>query len=47
VRERYIPEFGVAADRRRFTFAGHAYFLQNRHLGRARSNETAELVTDL
>ena len=34
VREAYIPEFGVARDRRRFAFAGYAYFLQNRHLGR-------------
>ena len=35
VRGQYIPEFGVGADRRRFIFAGHAYFLQNRHLARA------------
>jgi hypothetical protein len=35
VRGQYIPEFGVTADRRRFIFAGHAYFLQNRQLGRA------------
>ena len=35
VRGAYIPEFGVARDRRRFVFAGYAYFLQNRHLGRA------------
>jgi hypothetical protein len=35
VRTAYIPEFGVARDRRRFVFAGYAYFLQNRHLGRA------------
>jgi len=47
VRSQYIPEFGVAADRRRFTFAGHVYFLQNRHLGRARPTDTAELVADL
>jgi hypothetical protein len=33
VRGEYIPEFGVARDRRRFYFAGYAYFLQNRHLG--------------
>jgi hypothetical protein len=32
-RHEYIPEFGVASDRRRFFFAGYAYFLQNRHLG--------------
>ena len=35
VRAEYIPEFGVSHDRRRFYFAGYAYFLQNRHLGRA------------
>lgn len=35
VRPNYIPEFGVARDRQRFYFAGYAYFLQNRHLGRA------------
>jgi hypothetical protein len=34
VRAAYIPEFGVARDRSRFAFAGYAYFLQNRHLGR-------------
>jgi hypothetical protein len=43
VRSEYIPEFGVGADRRRFMFAGYAYFLQNRHLGRARS-ESGSLV---
>jgi hypothetical protein len=37
VRTEYIPEFGVAADRSRFLFAGYAYFLQNPHLGRAAS----------
>jgi hypothetical protein len=37
VRAEYIPEFGVTGDRRRFYFAGYAYFLQNRRLGRARS----------
>jgi hypothetical protein len=36
VRHAYIPEFGVSAARRRFYFAGYAYFLQNRHLGRTR-----------
>jgi hypothetical protein len=34
VRGEYIPEFGVARDRRRFFFAGYAYFLQNPQLGR-------------
>jgi hypothetical protein len=34
VRHEYIPEFGVSAERRRFLFAGYAYFLQNPHLGR-------------
>lgn len=38
VRAEYIPEFGVTRERRRFLFAGHAYFLQNRHLGRTRSD---------
>lgn len=37
VRTDYIPEIGVTRDRRRFYFAGYAYFLQNRHLGRATS----------
>ena len=36
-RDEYIPEFGVSRDRRRFFFAGYAYFLQNRHLGAART----------
>lgn len=36
VRSAYIPELGVAPDGRRFFFAGYAYFLQNRHLGRRR-----------
>lgn len=36
-RAEYIPEFGVTATRRRFFFAGYAYFLQNRHLGRTRT----------
>lgn len=34
VHDAYIPEFGVTAARQRFLFAGYAYFLQNRHLGR-------------
>lgn len=34
VRADYIPEFGVSSSRRRYYFAGYAYFLQNRHLGR-------------
>jgi hypothetical protein len=34
VRREYIPEFGVSRQRRRFYFAGYAYFLQNRQLGR-------------
>ena len=37
VRSEYIPEFGVARDRSRFLFAGYAYFLQNRHLGKVAS----------
>jgi hypothetical protein len=37
VRAEYIPEFGVTREKRRFYFAGHAYFLQNRHLGKAAS----------
>jgi hypothetical protein len=40
-RGHYIPEFGVTAERRRFLFAGYAYFLQNRHLGRARPDTSA------
>jgi hypothetical protein len=32
----YIPEFGVNRERRRFFFAGYAFFLQNPHLGHAR-----------
>ena len=43
VRSEYIPEFGVARDRSRFLFAGYAYFLQNRHLGKAASS-TSERV---
>jgi hypothetical protein len=43
VRSEYIPEFGVARDRSRFMFAGYAYFLQNRHLGKAASS-TSERV---
>ena len=38
VREEYIPELGVSRERRRFFFAGYAYFLQNTHLGRRRSD---------
>jgi hypothetical protein len=41
VRAEYIPELGVGRDRRRFLFAGYAYFLQNRHLGRARPETSA------
>lgn len=44
VRTAYIPEFGVARDRRRFVFAGYAYFLQNRHLGRASGEIGAEVA---
>ena len=42
----YIPEFGVARDRSRFLFAGYAYFLQNRHLGKvaASTGDRAELT---
>jgi hypothetical protein len=42
VRAEYIPEFGVSADRRRFLFAGHIYFLQNRHLGRTRPEPASD-----
>jgi len=38
VRSEYIPEFGVARNRSRFLFAGYAYFLQNRHLGKVASS---------
>ena len=41
VRAEYIPEFGVTGDRRRFYFAGYAYFLQNRRLGQPRSSAAA------
>ena len=41
VRQEYIPELGVARDGRRFLFAGYAYFLQNRHLGRAKPETSA------
>ena len=34
VRARYLPEFGVGPDRRRFTFAGWLHFQKNPHLGR-------------
>src|SRR5262245_16244551 len=40
VRAEYIPEFGVTPEKRRFFFAGYAYFLQNRQLGRSRSSPT-------
>jgi hypothetical protein len=46
VRSEYIPEMGVARDRRRFLFAGYAYFLQNRHLGRVKPEPTAESVIE-
>ncbi len=42
VRAAYIPEFGVDRDRKRFLFAGYAYFLQNRHLGKVASPNGAE-----
>ena len=38
VRAEYIPEFGVSRGRNRFLFAGYAYFLQNRHLGKVASS---------
>lgn len=38
VRAEYVPELGVSRERRRFFFAGYAYFLQNPHLGRRRSD---------
>jgi hypothetical protein len=44
VRAEYIPEFGVARDRRRFLFSGYAYFLQNRHLGKAAPVTGGEVV---
>ena len=46
VRGEYIPEFGVTRGRQRFYFAGYAYFLQNRALGRARP-ERPDPVADL
>ena len=46
VRTEYIPEFGVNGARRRFFFAGYAYFLQNRSLGRARTHR-GDPVADL
>jgi hypothetical protein len=33
VRERYVPEFGLGADRRRFTYAGHARYRGDRREG--------------
>jgi hypothetical protein len=39
-RDDYIPEFGVSRDRRRYFFAGYAYFLQNRHLAQAHGRPT-------
>jgi hypothetical protein len=44
IRTEYIPEFGVAADRSRFVFAGYAYFLQNRHLGRVESSTGVDVA---
>jgi len=41
VRDEYIPEVGVNRTRTRFLFAGYAYFLQNRHLGRSSSTPGA------
>jgi hypothetical protein len=43
VRDSYIPEVGVARDRRCFYFAGYAYFQQNRHLGKAPGGVAAPL----
>jgi len=43
-RHEYIPEFGVSRDRRRFFFAGYAYFLQNPHLGHA-PHSTSDRLT--
>ena len=45
VRSEYIPEFGVSRGRSRFLFAGYAYFLQNRHLGKVASSTDAQVVS--
>jgi len=45
IRSEYIPEFGVARDRTRFFFAGYAYFLQNRHLGKGASSTGLDVRT--
>jgi hypothetical protein len=34
VRSRYIPEFGVGPDAKRFAFTGYLYFLQHPELGK-------------
>lgn len=45
VRAAYIPEFGVTRERSRFVFAGYAYFLQNRHLGKIESSPGDDAVS--
>jgi len=45
VRSEYIPEFGVSRGRNRFLFAGYAYFLQNRHLGKVASPTDDQVVS--
>ena len=45
VRREYIPEFGVSRDKRRFYFAGYAYFLQNRHLGLTRPSSASSTAS--
>jgi hypothetical protein len=45
VRADYIPEFGVTGDLRPFYFAGYAYFLQNRGLGRTKVAPASDLPT--
>ena len=42
-RTEYIPELGVSRERRCFFFAGYAYFLQNPHLGRRRSDPASPI----
>jgi hypothetical protein len=45
VRASYIPEFGVSRERSRFLFAGYAYFLQHRHLGKIASTPGDDVVS--
>ena len=45
VRAEYIPEFGVSRGRNRFLFAGYAYFLQNRHLGKVAASTDDQVMS--